>query len=140
MKNKYKRIILPDLSYQLMGVLFKVQNKLGCSYQEKYYQRAIEQELKSQKILFDRESEIELSYEGTKIGKYFLDFIVEGKIILEVKTLPFIKKESIVQLVAYLVATDLPLGFIANFRTEKLSYKRVVNPNLKNKNISSDSL
>lgn len=44
MKNEYKRIIYPELSYKIMGILFKVHNKLGSSYQEKYYQRAINKE------------------------------------------------------------------------------------------------
>ena len=47
-----KDLVYKDLSYQLMGVLFKVHNKLGPSYQEKYYQRAIEKELKAQNIAF----------------------------------------------------------------------------------------
>ena len=47
------KLIYPKLSFKLMGILFKVHNKLGSTYQEKYYQRAIAQELNSQKIPFD---------------------------------------------------------------------------------------
>ena len=135
---EYKRIILPKLSYQVMGVLFKVQNKLGSSYQEKYYQRAIQQEFKIQKIPFEREKQITLTYEGSNIGKYYLDFVIDEKIILEIKATPFIRKDWIEQVVAYLVSTGLPLGIIVNFRTDKIEYKRIINPNLKDKNISSD--
>ena len=128
-----KRIILPELSYKVMGVLFKVHNKLGPTYQEKYYQRAIAKELDTQSIHFKREKQIELTYEGDTIGKYFLDFVIDNKIILEIKAHPFIRKEWTNQVIAYLVSTDLPLGIIANFRTPKLTYKRIVNPNLKDK-------
>ena len=48
-------LIYKDLSYKIMGILYKVQNKLGTKYQEKYYQRAIESELKKQKIPFEKE-------------------------------------------------------------------------------------
>jgi len=125
-----KLIIYPELSYKLMGVLFKVHNKLGPTYQEKYYQRAIRRELEKQEIPFEKEKLVKLTYEAEKIGNYFLDFVIGGKIVLELKAVPFIRKEWIHQLVAYLVSTDLPLGIIANFRTPKLTYKRIVNPNI----------
>lgn len=130
-----KRIIYPKLSYQLMSVLFKVHNKLGSSYQEKYYQRAIAREFENQRIPFEKERQIRLTYEDAGIGNYFLDFVIDEKIILEVKAVPFIKKEWTNQVVAYLVSTDLPLAIIANFRTPKLTYKRYVNPNLGNKEL-----
>lgn len=125
-----KRIIYPQLSYQLMGILFKVHNKLGSAYQEKYYQRAIKKELGYQSIPFEQEKLIKLTYEDEKIGNYFLDFVVDGKIVLEIKAVPFIRREWTNQVVAYLVSTDLPLGIIANFRTPKLTYKRIINPNI----------
>ena|SRR3989344_8998510 len=125
-----KRIIYPELSYQVMGVLFKVHNKLGSTYQEKYYQRAIKRELEAQNIHFEKEKLVKLIYESEKIGNYFLDFVIDGKIVLEIKAVPFIRKEWTNQLVAYLVSTNLPLGIIANFRTSKLTYKRIVNPNI----------
>ena len=129
------KLIYPQLSYKLMAVLFKVQNKLGSSYQEKYYQRAIKRELTSQKIPFEQEKLIKLAYEGERIGNYFLDFVIDGKIVLEIKAVPFIKKEWTNQVVAYLVSTNLPLAIIANFRTPKLTYKRYVNPNLGDKEL-----
>lgn len=118
-----------------MAVLFKVQSKLGSSYQEKYYQRAIQKELESQNISYEKEKQIELVYEGEKIGNYFLDFVIDGKIILEVKAVPFIKKDWTNQVVAYLVSTGLFLAIIANFRTPKLTYKRYINPNLRDANV-----
>lgn len=123
-----KRIVYPELSYQLMGALFKVHNKLGSSYQEKYYQRAIATELENQKLPFVREKEIILSYGNTGIGKYRLDFVIDDKLALEIKTVPFLKDEFIRQLLAYLVSANLKLGVIANFRTQRLTYRRVINP------------
>lgn len=126
--NSNKRIIYPELSYKLMGALFKVHNTLGSSYQEKYYQRAIATELKEQDIPFIREKEITLGYGNQGIGEYRLDFVIDNKIALEVKTVPFLKDDFIRQLLAYLVSANLKLGIVANFRTQKLTYRRVVNP------------
>jgi len=111
-----------------MGVLFKVHNKLGSAYQEKYYQRAIAAELRAQNVNFIREKEIVLGYGNEGIGKYRLDFVIENKIALEIKAVPFLKDELTRQLLAYLVSANLKLGIIANFRTKKLTYKRVINP------------
>ena len=111
-----------------MGALFKVQNKLGSSYQEKYYQRAIATELKEQNIPFIREKEIILGYGNEGIGKYRLDFVIDNKIALEVKTVPFLKDDFTRQLLAYLASANLKLGIIANFRTRRLTYRRIVNP------------
>ncbi|MFA5777339.1 MAG: GxxExxY protein [Parcubacteria group bacterium] len=47
--NANSKIIYPELSYKLMGILYDVQNELGNKYQEKYYQRAIEIELRERR-------------------------------------------------------------------------------------------
>lgn len=124
-------LIYPELSYKLMGILFKVHRKLGNSYQEKYYQRAVELELKANQIPFEREVEIKLNYNNEKIGKYFLDFVIDGKIALELKTTPFLKQQYLNQVLAYLDSSRLKLGIVANFRSERLEYKRLVNPRVK---------
>ncbi|MFC1727833.1 GxxExxY protein [Patescibacteria group bacterium] len=123
-----KGLIYKNLSYQLMGVLFKVHNKLGPAYQEKYYQRAIEKELKKQKIPFDREHRVKLNYEGENIGHYFIDFVVNDKIALEVKSIRFLKGKYLNQVLAYLSSANLKLGILVNFNAERLYYKRIINP------------
>lgn len=119
-------IIEAELSYQVMSVIFKVQNKLGNRLQEKYYQRAIELELKSRRIYFEKEKEIFIRFEGKVIGKYYLDFLIEKKIVLEVKTIPVLIKKGNDQLLSYMKETKTRLGIIANFRTPKVTYQRLV--------------
>lgn len=128
--NNTEKIIYKDLSYKIVGVLFRVHSELGNRYQEKYYQRAVEIELKKEKIPYKKELKIDLAYQGETIGKYFLDFLVENKIALELKAVPRLKSNDFKQSFAYLKATGLKLGIIANFRTEKLTFKRVLNLNL----------
>ncbi len=124
-------LVYPELSYQLMGALFTVHNKLGNTYQEKYYQRAIEVELTNLGISFVREKEITIGYGNIGIGKYFLDFIVDSKIVLEIKTTPGIAVPYERQLLAYLESANMKLGIVANFRTDKLTYRRLINPHVK---------
>ena len=66
-----RELIYPELSYKIMGILFKVHNKLGSTYQEKYYQRAIETEFKKENINYEREKMVKIIYNQNTIGKYF---------------------------------------------------------------------
>lgn len=131
MSESANKIIYPELSYKIMGVLFKVHNKLGPKYQEKYYQRAIELELKKQGISFQREKLVRLDYEGESIGRYFIDFVIEGKIALEIKSVEFFKRDFTAQVLGYLDALSLKLGIIANLNGDRLRYKRFINPKVK---------
>ena len=128
------KIIYPELSYKIIGVLFKVHNELGNKYQEKYYQRAIALEFKEQKINFIKELPVDLIYNNDNIGKYFLDFLVEEKIVLEIKATDKFKITDFKQISAYLKSKNIKLGILANFRSEMLTYKRILNPELKNSN------
>ena len=129
--NDNNKIIYPGLSYKIMGVLFKVHNKLGTKYQEKYYQRAIEKELKDQDIAFEREKMVRLVYEGESIGRYFVDFVIGGKIILETKTVDFFNKEDYKQVLGYLNSLNLKLAILVNFNAPGLISKRVINSRFK---------
>lgn len=124
-------LVYPELSYKVVGVLFKVHTKLGGKYQEKYYQRAVEVALKEAGLSFEKEIAVDLNFNGTKIGKYFLDFLIEDKLILELKTTPKLTREDFKQVTAYLKAKNLKLGILANFRGEKLYYKRILNSDCK---------
>lgn len=127
------KIIQKELSYKIMGILFSVQNQLGNRYQEKYYQRAIEQGLKDNNLKFQKEIAVDLKFNGKKIGKYFLDFLIENAIILEVKTVPCFRPKDFRQVLAYLVSSNIELGILANFRTDSISYKRIINSKYINK-------
>lgn len=122
-----KPIVLPELSYKIMGTLFTVHTELGPSLLEKYYQRAVAKEFDSQKIAYKREVPVTLSYKNEQIGKYFLDFIVENQIILETKAQAAYSLKFFKQALAYLKETNLPLAILVNFRRPRLEYKRIIN-------------
>lgn len=127
MKLKRKDLIYPKLCYNIIGILFEVYNELGSGYQEKYYQRAIAVAFRENNISFEKEVFISLRYRGSKIGRYFLDFLVEDKIVLEIKKGNYFSKGNINQIYAYLQATDVRLGILANFTSTGIKFKRIVN-------------
>jgi len=124
--NKEK-LVYPELSYILMGILFEVHNKLGTKYQEKHYQKAIEIKLKELKIPYQREVKVEIEFGHENLGDFFLDFIIDNKIVLEIKKVWQITQDDIKQVLRYLKATKLKLGIIANFRHKRLEYRRIIN-------------
>jgi GxxExxY protein len=124
------KLIYPELSYILMGILVEVHNKLGTKYQEKHYQKAIEIKLKELKISYQKELGVDINFENEKIGKLFIDFLIDNKIVLEIKKTPSISKDHIKQVLRYLNALNLKLGIIANFQHKKLEYVRVLNSHI----------
>src|SRR6185437_1399066 len=101
------KLIYPELSYKIVGILFEVHSTLGNRYQEKYYQRAVAVKLTNNNISFKKEISVDLIIDSEKIGKYFLDFLIEEKVILELKAKPSFTMNDYRQIQAYLKATDL---------------------------------
>lgn len=121
------KVVYLELSYKIVGILFEVHTALGNRYQEKYYQRAVEVKLNNKKIPYGKEIAVDLTIDKVKIGKYFLDFLIDGKIVLELKAKPIFTKIDYKQVRAYLTACNLKLGILANFYGESLEYKRILN-------------
>lgn len=125
-EKKVAELLYPELSYELMGILFEVHNKLGTKYQEKHYQRAIEAKLKLLNIPYQREVKMEVMFDGIKIGDFYADFVIDGKILLETKMIFGITQDEVKQVLRYLDALELKLAIIANFKHPRLETKRVV--------------
>lgn len=104
--NKEK-IIFPVLSYKIVGSAFKVFNELGWGLPEKSYQVALEYQLKKDDINFKREVYIPLRYKTVNIGRYYADFVVDDKILLELKVAAKLGYTHVRQLLSYLVASRM---------------------------------
>jgi len=124
-----EKILYPELSYKLVGLLFSVHNDLGCFRNEKQYSDAIERGLKSLKVPYMREFHLPQSFEGENKNRNIVDFVVDDKIILEVKTKTAIVKEDYLQVKRYLVSSSFKLGILVNFRRKYLTPKRILRGN-----------
>ncbi|TAL63157.1 MAG: GxxExxY protein [Bacteroidetes bacterium] len=120
-------LLYPELSYQIVGILFEVYNTLGYGYLEKYYQKAIAALLRKLKINFTEEEIVEVKVGDEIVASGRADFIIEEKIILEIKKGNSFRKTNIDQLHSYLKMKNLELGILANFTSTGLLYKRIVN-------------
>ncbi|MDD4333393.1 MAG: GxxExxY protein [Patescibacteria group bacterium] len=122
-----KDIIYPELSYKIIGILFEVYNELGFGYQEKYYQKAIEAAFTKLGVKYKSQCSYLIRFNGKLVGRYFMDFVIEDKIVLEIKIGDYYAHRNFNQVKGYLHATNYKLGILANFTSSGLKYKRVLN-------------
>lgn len=120
-------LFYPQLSYKIVGILFSVYNDIGPGHHEKYYQRCIAQALRAEGLKFQEQVSLPVSYRGKSVGRYQLDFLVEGKVILEIKKDNRFSKRHIDQVLAYLQSFSLRLAILSNFTRDGVIFKRVVN-------------
>lgn len=115
----YEKVIYPRLSYEIVGLCFTVHNELGRYAREKQYGDLLQKKFNERGIKYRREYTVGDS--GNRI-----DFFVEDKVILELKSKPVIRKEDYYQTQRYLQILDVRLGIIVNFQSEYLRPKRVL--------------
>lgn len=118
-----------ELTHKIIGCAMKVHNTLGSGFQEVIYQRALAIEMHKQGVAFQREMEMDIFYEGYKIGTRRVDFFVENTIMLELKALSQLEDVHLAQAMNYCQAYNLPIGLLINFGGKSLEFKRVYNVN-----------
>jgi len=120
-------LIYPDLSYKIVGMCYKIQNDLGRYCLEAQYANALEKELKLAGINYEREKYIPVKINKENVGKNWADFVIEDKIIIELKAKPFVERDDYYQARRYLKLNNLKLGLIINFQSKYLKPKRILN-------------
>ena len=116
-----------NITGKIIGCAMKVHNNLGNGFQEVIYQRCLAIEMSKQGLSYVREIEIPIFYEGNEVGTRRVDFLVEDKIMVELKALTKIEKIHIAQGLNYLEAYILEIGLLLNFGSTKLEFKRLIN-------------
>ncbi|OGH87235.1 MAG: single-stranded-DNA-specific exonuclease RecJ [Candidatus Magasanikbacteria bacterium RIFOXYA1_FULL_40_8] len=124
-------VIYKDLSYKINNILFSVHNELGRYCNEKQISDAIENKLKQNNIKYEREKILPESFEGERFARNRIDFLVEDKIIVEIKVKKIVGKEEYYQCLRYLESMDKKLCLLVNFRDKHLKIKRILNPKSK---------
>jgi GxxExxY protein len=120
------KILYRELSYQIVGCALEVHKKLGPGFPEAVYERALEVEFQKAGLRCERQRVFRVVYEQKPVGDFRADFVVEGKVILELKALTDMPKVFERQLHSYLQVSGLRLGILINFGREKLETKRIV--------------
>ena len=120
-------IIYKTESYKIIGICMEVHNNLGPGFLEIVYKDALEYEFRLAGVPFEREKEYAVKYKETLLPhKFYADFVVYDKIILEIKAVSDIYEKSIAQAINYLSVSGCKLALIANFGELSLNYKRII--------------
>lgn len=130
-KKIVDNLLYKDLSYKIIGSAFNVFNSLGYGMQEKYYQKAFAKELENLNILYKKEERTILDYKGSRLGSYLADFIIDDKVVVELKTRPRMGYVHIKQVAEYLDKFNKKLAIIIYFSKEGVQSRRVLNPKMK---------
>jgi GxxExxY protein len=123
-KEKYP---LQEETYKIIGIAMEIHSVLGKGFSEIVYKDAFEHEFKKNNIFYEREKEYLVNYKDVILPhKFYADFVVYDKIILEVKSKRGIIEEHYSQVLNYLAISKLEVGLLVNFHEKSLDYKRIV--------------
>ena len=120
-----------DVTGAVIGCALEVHSILGTGFQEVVYQRALAVEMESRGLSFAREWEVPIflpMFIGERqVGTRRVDFLVDGKVVVELKAISGLERVHLAQAINYLEAFGLEVGLLLNFGAAKLEFRRVVN-------------
>ena len=114
-----------ELTGRVIQCIIRVHQTLGPGFLESIYHRALLIELRKQNLATDDEKEVMIYYDGHVVGRHVLDLLVEGQLILELKTVEFLGKAHYAQVRSYLKATRLDLALLVNFASDRADFRRI---------------
>lgn len=124
---KRKDLIYPEEVYKIMGAVFDVYKELGSGYKENIYQKSIARRFTEIYVPFKEQPYYPVKFHDNIVGKSFFDFIVDNKIVLELKVRNYFSNKDISQLSSYLKTSGLKLGIIIHITKDGVKFKRIVN-------------
>ncbi len=119
-------ILYRDLSYAIIGAAMEVHSALGPGYLEAVYQAALAHELTLRGIPFEQYCRLKVTYKGVTVGNYESDFLVDEKVVIELKATSGLTRKNQAQAINYLTATGYRLAIMLNFGTQSLEKKRII--------------
>ena len=122
--NTDKKFLYKDLSYKVIGCFYEVYNELGPAHKEQIYHKALRITFDDTGIKYKDKPRIKIQFRGKNIGIYEPDFIIEDKIIVEIKSLLNMPKIFEKQLYYYIRGTDYKVGYLVNFGNERIDIRR----------------
>jgi len=121
---------LDEITYKINGCAMKVHTILGNGFQEVIYQRCLAIELEKAELSFEREKEQAIFYDGQQVGVRRADFIVENRVVVELKAVINLENVHLAQAKNYVVAYNFSIGLLINFGATSLQFKKVYHPKL----------
>ena len=119
-------LIFKELTFAVIGAAMEVHKILGPGFLETVYQIALDRELKLRGIPFEQQKHLAVYYKDVLVGDYIADFVVDGKVIVEIKAVSAWNPRHDAQAVHYLAATGMQLALLLNFGTGSIQHRRII--------------
>lgn len=119
-------MLYEELSKKILDAVFVVHRELGPGLLEQCYHNALYHELQSKGVTVGYNVPYSVMYKGTVVGEYFADLVVDGKVILELKSVKSFSGDHIAQLLNYLHISKCRLGYLINFQNFRVEFKRFI--------------
>jgi len=117
-------LLYRELTYAVIGAAMEVHKLLGSGFLEAVYQSALAHELNLRRIVHEEQVPLKIRYKGIVAGDYRPDFLVDGKVVVEIKATKGLTEIDEAQLINYLNGTGFRLGLLINFGAPSLQYRR----------------
>ncbi len=115
-----------DITSCIIGCAMNVHTVMGNGFQEVIYQRCLAVELEHEGIPFAREQDMPVMYRGSQVGTRRVDFVVDDKVLVELKAISALEDVHLAQGLNYLEAYGFEIGLLLNFGAPRLEYKRLI--------------
>lgn len=119
-------LLCKNLTYNIIGAAMEVQSILGPGFLEAVYEKSLAHEFTLRNVSYERQKSLPVIYKEIMAKEYVCDFLVEGKILVELKSIRVLTEIEEAQIQNYLVATKIKLGLLINFGEMSLKYKRII--------------
>ncbi len=119
-------LLYKELTYAVIGAAMEVHTVLGSGFLEAVYQKSLAKEFSLRNISYLEQAKLPVSYKGLLVGEYVADFIVDGKLIVEIKAVSKLNRAHQAQAMHYLAATGYRLALLINFGASSLEHQRVI--------------
>ena len=119
-------LIHGEITEKIIGAAMEVHTILGCGFLEAVYEEGLAHEMFLRKIRFERQRPLSISYKGKRLKEYACDFLVEDKVLVELKAMKRLTEIEEAQILNYLKASGIKVGLLFNFGEKSLRHKRVV--------------
>jgi GxxExxY protein len=123
--EEIEMMVEAELTEKIIECIIRVHQKMGPGFLESVYRHALLIDLKRSKIRAETEKEFVIKYDRVEVGLHRLDILVEGRVILELKTVDELSRAHYAQVRSYLRATNLTLALLVNFAKERADFRRI---------------
>lgn len=124
MKTESAPLLYAELTGKILEACFEVSNELGAGFLESVYKRALVIALEQKGLHAQTQVPIAVNFRGLSVGQFYVDILVEEKVIIELKAVSALLPEHKTQLINYLKSSNIEVGLLVNFGNSQLEYRR----------------